>query len=45
MLGLRVVGRYRFTIQVAGDGVIPASFGLIFDWKGKWDTFDASSDQ
>ena len=38
-------GRYRLTIQVAGDGVIPASLGLIFDWKGKWDTFDALSDQ
>jgi hypothetical protein len=34
-------GVFRFTVQVSGDAVKPKFIQLVFDWKGKWDTFEA----
>ena len=36
---------YRYTIQVAGDGVEPKVLKLVFVWKGKWDDVEAHEDK
>ncbi len=35
---------YRYTIQVAGDGVEPKTLKLVFVWKGRWDDVEAYED-
>ncbi len=35
---------YRFTIQVAGDGIEPKVLRMIFVWKGQWETGEAYED-
>ena len=34
-------GKFRFTIQVSGDNVKPATTNIIFEWNGNWENFVA----
>jgi hypothetical protein len=34
------VGIFRFTIQVAGNDIIPQFTKIIFHWKGEWNNFE-----
>jgi len=38
-------GTFRFTVQVAGDGIRPDSIRLVLEWKGKWDDFNVYRDK
>lgn len=35
-------GKFRYTMQVSGDNVKPATKSIIFDWQGFWDKFEVS---
>lgn len=33
-------GIFRFTIQIAGNDIVPKFIKIVFHWKGKWDDFE-----
>lgn len=33
-------GKFRFTIQVAGENFDPVTIRIVFCWKGNWDDFE-----